>query len=149
MAKVEIKGGELQGLEKLIQQLATRRGLRVGILEGATNSVTGEKIAPYAAANEFGAPGIPSRPFMRSTIAIKSGTWAKGFARMLQAGRPAEQALELLGNRMAEDVQETIKSNMPPPNSPATRERKNAHGAGKGTLIDTGSMLRAVDYEVK
>lgn len=149
MANVEIKGGDLAGLEKLIRQLATSKGLRVGILEGAANSVTGERIAPYAAANEFGAPGIPARPFMRSTITMQSGKWAKGFARMLQSGRPTAQALELLGNRMAEDVQDTIKSNMPPPNSPATRERKNAESAGKGTLIDTGSMLRAIDYEVK
>ena len=149
MATVKIEGGELLGLEKLIRALSTHKGLRVGILEGATNAVTGAPIAPYAADNEFGAPGIPSRPFMRSTVAMKSGTWAKGLAQLLKGRRTAEQALELLGNRMAEDVQETIKSNMPPPNSPATRERKNAEGAGKGTLIDTGSMLRAIDYEVK
>ena len=37
--------------------------LRAGVMEGAKNIDTGEPVAPYAAANEFGTSRIPSRPF--------------------------------------------------------------------------------------
>ena len=47
---------------------------------------------------------------------------------------------------MADDIQATIKSNMPPDNAESTKRRKNAKG--KGTLIDSGSLLKSIDYEV-
>ena len=58
---------------------------------------------------------------------------------------------------MAEDIQATIKSNMPPKNSEATIEqkRKKVDGGAKGesmvpgTLIDTGSLLSSIDHEVR
>lgn len=146
MDVVRIHGGHQW--RNALQKYLRAPGLRVGILEGATNTETGEKIAPYAAKNEYGAPGIPSRPFMRATVDAKQNIWPKNIAASLRAGRDIMQAIELVGTRMADDIQETIKSSMPPPNSPETLLRKRADVAGKGTLIDTSSMLLAIDYEV-
>ena len=146
MATVKVTGGHKW--EAALRKYKASPLLRAGILEGSTNGETGELIAPYAAANEFGAPGIPARPFMRTTVVNKKTTWPRNLAAALKAGRPMKQAMELVGTRMVEDLQATIKSSMPPPNSPETMEKKNAAGAGKGTLIDTGSMLKAIDYEV-
>lgn len=146
MATVKVTGGHKW--EAALRKYKASPLLRAGILEGSTNGETGELIAPYAAANEFGAPDIPARPFMRTTVASKKMTWPRNLAAAIRAGRPMTQAMGLVGIRIVEDLQATIKSAMPPPNSPETMEKKNAAGAGKGTLIDTGSMLKSIDYEV-
>lgn len=151
-----LRGGER--LMRKLQNMAQAQGkVRAGILEDATNMETGEPIAPYAAFNEYGTADIPARPFIRSTIQREGQTWSKGLARALANGRSAQDALKLVGRRMAEDIQATINSNMQPPNSPATIRAKTKGVDGgapgetmtPGTLIDTGSMLRAVDYEVE
>ena len=43
----------------------------------------------------------------------------------------------------------TIKSNLAPDNAESTKRRKNAKGAGKGTLIDKGHLLKSISYEVE
>jgi hypothetical protein len=45
---------------------------------------------------------------------------------------------------MEEAIKGKIKSNIPPPNSPATLVLKE----GNRTLIDTGLMLNSIEYEV-
>lgn len=132
--------------------------VKAGILEGATNNETGESVAAYAAYNEYGTADIPSRPFMRKTFDKKEGTWFKGLGNAIRNGRSPEDAMKLLGMRMADDIVETIASNMPPPNSPETIASKTKKVVGKGaktgeshvpgTLIDTGSMIASVNYEV-
>ncbi len=150
------KGGDR--LARKLQALARARGgVRAGVLENAANEETHEKIAPYAAANEYGAPGIPARPFMRTTMTRESRKWEQELVKTLLNNRPAEQAHQLVGMRMAEDIQATINSNMAPPNAPATiraKTRKVDGGAPgetmtPGTLIDTGSMLHSITCEVE
>lgn len=132
--------------------------VKAGILEGATNNETGESVAAYAAYNEYGTADIPSRPFMRKTFDEKEGAWCKGLGNAIKNGRSPEDAMKLLGMRMADDIIATIASNMPPPNSPETIASKTKKVVGKGaktgeshvpgTLIDTGSMIASVNYEV-
>ena len=147
MEAVKISGGNKW--EKALSKYKHPYLVRAGILEGSTNGQTGELIAPYAAANEYGTADIPSRPFMRTTVAGNGRTWAKNFAQLIRMKRPIPQAMELIGTRIVEDIQATIKSSMPPPNSPETLKRKHAATAGKCTLIDTGAMFTAIDYEVE
>lgn len=143
------------GIEELVNT-AGMHGVKAGILEGATSNESGENIATYAAHNEFGTSKIPSRPFLRKTFNDNAQKWEDGLGRMLQTRTPA-QALQLLGMKMQDDIVKTIKSDMPPKNSPETiaRKMKGVTKGGKtvgshapGTLIDTGSMLNAVNYEV-
>lgn len=143
------------GLEELVKA-AGQAGVKAGILEGATNNETGENVATYAAHNEFGTSKIPSRPFLRKTFEQNESKWADGLSKMLMNRTPSE-ALQLLGMRMQDDIVKTIKSNMSPRNAPETiaRKTKSVTKGGKvtgshapGTLIDTGSMLNAVNYEV-
>ena len=131
--------------------------VKAGILEGATNSETGQNIAEYAAYNEYGTSTIPARPFMRTTIANHSEEWLKELAQALRV-YPPKQALQFLGLRMRDAIVEQIASNMPPANKPSTIRQKQKQIVGKGlkgagtmtpgTLIDTGSMINAVNYEV-
>lgn len=141
----------------LVQELGDYDGratLRVGVLESARNLDTGEPVAPYAAANEFGTSRIPARPFLRSTIDAKGSEWADYLGKAIRARAPLETALALTGEKMKSDVKATIAGNMAPANAPSTIRRKlrqEDKGGGMmhaGTLIETGSMLRSIEYEV-
>lgn len=145
------------GLQDLVN-LTGVKGVKAGVLEGAANNETGESVAEYAAYNEFGTADIPSRPFMRKTFDKHSETWVKGLGKALANGRSPREAVQLVGMRMADDIVVTIGSNMSPPNSAATIAHKTKEvtgtGAAKGekqvpgTLIDTGSLISSINYEV-
>ncbi|BET96530.1 hypothetical protein [Xenorhabdus taiwanensis] len=149
----------IKGSNKLraaLERIASTQTIQVnaGILAGATNEKTGEPIAPYAAANEFGTKNIPPRPFMRSTISNKSSEWGQLIGAQLR-GRlqdtgGVEAAFNTVGMVMAADIRDSIEQSLPPPNAPATIARKAKKGiaAPDKTLVDTGSMQRAIDYEI-
>ena len=133
----------------VLEELAKEKvGVKVGILEGATTP-DGKPIAPYAAFNEFGTEHIPSRPFMRQTVAEKTGEWASSTTSLIK-GKSTEKgilkkAVGYMGRQMEADLVEKIKSNIPPANKAATIKRK---GPGKPTLFDSGDMLHAISSEV-
>lgn len=139
-------------VQRLID-LGGAKGVHVGILSGATNA-DGQVIAEYAAANEFGAPGIPSRPFMRTTAREKGKDWAQLFAQITKgklASDPAvaKRAFTAIGRVAKSDIQSTIMSNMQPPNDPKyAASKKKKHGGYAGTLFLSGDMHKAVDFEV-
>ena len=141
----------------LVQELGDYDGratLRVGVMENARNIDTGEPVAPYAAANEFGTSRIPARPFLRSTIDAKGNEWADYLGKAIRARVPLQTALKLTGEKMKSDVKATIAGDMAPANAPSTIRRKlrqEDEGGGmmhSGTLIETGSLLRSIEFEV-
>lgn len=146
--------GSLLNLVRELGDYDGRPTLRVGVMESARNEKTGEPVAPYAAANEFGTSRIPARPFLRSTIDAKGNEWATYLGRAIRAGVSLQEALELTGEKMKSDVKATIAGNMSPANAPSTIRRKlrqEDEGGGmmhSGTLMETGSLLRSIEYEV-
>lgn len=107
-------------------------------------------IAEYATYNEFGTKHIPERSFLRSTYDEQIGKWQKqleqGISAIVNMRADANRVWDLLGIKATQDVQRKLRSNVPPPNSPATIRQK---GAGKTTLFDTGALLRSITYEVR
>ena len=77
-----IGGKKLEQLLKEIKEKAANTELKIGILEGATNS-KGDSIAGYAADNEFGGSG-PPRPFMRMTAKKHGKEWSDKVAHLIQ-----------------------------------------------------------------
>lgn len=148
-------GGRLQAAIARINAVKNT-SMKVGVLGGATNPETGEKIAPYAAANEFGSPsrGIPPRPFFRNTIAEKSDEWGRKFDYLLSrqpvSTDSVRSALTGLGGVMVSDIQETIEKGDFAPLAPSTIAAKAAKGRAEPEkpLTDTGSMLRDIDFEI-
>ena len=124
---------------------------------------TGESIAKVARWNEFGTrAGVPSRPFLRTTIVEKERMWHELLKTLIQRaiddGKPFTPALKLFGEQVKKDIQETILSGGWKPNATITQEggwmRNKVSGKpfyviGKGTgktpLIDTGTMLKSID----
>ncbi|HIE9152581.1 TPA: hypothetical protein ACXP7I_003213 [Klebsiella variicola subsp. variicola] len=128
--------------------------MNAGILAGATNEDTGELVAIYAAANEYGTKNIPARPFMRNTVAEKSEEWGASAAKLMkgqtQNADGFRNAFNVLGMIVVQDIKDSIEKSVPPPNKPSTIENKRRKGRASPemTLVDSGSMQRSVDYEI-
>lgn len=142
-------GGE--ALEKKLAELAERLGesktLRVGFLEGATYP-DGESVPMVAAANEFGDPAMnrPPRPFFRNMIADKSPKWGDDIGKIAVATNyDTSTLLPLMGERIKDQLQGSIREFYDPPLSPYTIKKK---GNDK-PLIETSHMLNSVDYDIK
>lgn len=119
---------------------------KVGVQAGgrAKDGVT--DLATVAAANEFGTDRIPERSFLRSTMAeerekIAAITAAEAKA-ILEGRRTVETSLALIGMYAASRIQAKIQSHPPPPNAPATIEKKGS----SGTLVDSGNLMQSVTH---
>lgn len=142
-------GGE--ALEKKLAELAEKLGesktLRVGFLEGATYP-DGKSVAMIAAGNEFGDPAMnrPPRPFFRNMIADKSPHWGDDIGKIAVATNYDTSTLvPLMGERIKDQLQGSIREFYDPPLSPYTIKKK---GFDK-PLIETNHMLNSVDYDIK
>ena len=165
--KVKQSDAWLNAMKK-VQTLGGVKGVKIGIVEKATNSETGESIAFYAACNEYGTRENPPRPFMRMTAEQHSQEWARLFRqvtgeKIIRDPKIAERAFTAIGRIAQADMRDMIMSNMPPPNSPAYAEWKRNKPAttkngkstttGKaggytGTLVYTGQMLQSINYKL-
>jgi hypothetical protein len=149
MATIELSGGS--EMEKKLKEMMDRLGegtlLRVGFLENATYP-SGEYVATIAASNEFGDPGNnqPPRPFFRNMIAANSSAWPLEVGKVVKAvDFDGKKTLQLMGERIKDQLQGSIRELVEPPLSPYTIKKK---GFDK-PLIDTGHMLNSVDYDVR
>lgn len=135
------------GLKKIYYKLSNLKKLQVtvGIHDDAGMN-KGVSVVEYAAKNHYGW-GVPSRPFLAIAFDQNSG-WKSAISAAVNTlfeGAVPSLALSDAGKKATDDVQNVIKSSVPPPNSPRTLLRKQ----GTITLIDTGVMLSKVDYRVK
>ena len=151
-----------------LAEIATRIGnnkVRVGFLESATYS-DGTPVAAVAWWNEVGSgAGVPEgmqsnedfdipdtgaarppRPFFHNAIDKYQGGWGNQLAVALKStDGNGDRALNMMGAVMAGQIQQSIIDLKEPGNAPSTIERKGFDDP----LIDTGTMLRSVDWEVK
>lgn len=155
VAKVSIKDSGKFWFKKLAKRLEgfDKAYVTVGVHEDAGSYPGGSPtVAEVALWNEFGTRYIPERSFLRSTIDENSALidrWREEAISKIIAGKwSVEKALEALGFRVQVLVQNKIRSNVPPPNAPATVAQKAKYGVPPQTLINTGLMLRSVAYRV-
>lgn len=157
---------------------ARNPSVKAGFFKTATEA-DGTPVAAIAAVQEFGAvvrgkggqgTVIPSRPFMRQTIAQQRTAWVRLLAGALKAslrGVPGPsggaggsqpplqtllqrltaptQALTLLGQTMQADLTHTIRQTHTPPNAPSTIRHK---GFDK-PLLETGVLQNSVSFQVE
>lgn len=169
------KGGRItKYMAKLRKSLGNGASLKVGFLESETypggtyhfskkriagmapearefaKFLEGKKkfagpVAQVAFWNEFGTKTSPPRPFMRFTFAKHGKKWGKQLGEALIHTRyNVEDALSIMGVTIQEQVRTSIRNWRDPPNSGITAGLK---GKNK-PLIDSGQMLRAVDFQV-
>ena len=148
-----MSGGSLR-LDDAIPGLENLDGileLKVGVLEAATNAKV-QKVAEYAAANEFGVPGkIPSRPAMGETLDANESKYAEGLGNLIMSGLDPEKALGQLGAVVKADMVKSIRSWATPPNKQSTvkaKLRKTGGRVGNAPLYETGAYVGSISSEV-
>lgn len=123
----------------------------------------GTPVAYIAAIQEFGSPtnNIPSRSFMRTTIAEEKDNWmtlARSGAKAVLAGNETVRSVvEKIGMKAQGDIGKKITTIQTPPLKEATvnaRRRRLATGNKPSKtiakpLIDTGFMLRTLASAVE
>ena len=149
MALVKFKGGQklLAVLKEMEARANSAKDVSVGFMDGATYP-DGTSVAMVAAIQNFGAPAahIPARPFFSGMVAKRSPTWGTELGKILKLTKfDADSSLQLMGNRIGNQLQASIRETDSPPLAPSTIKQK---GFSK-PLIDTSHMLNSVEYEVK
>ena len=174
---VVIKGGEkLEArLKEIAQGLSKPVNLRVGFLEGSTGT-DGGSLPLRAALNNFGHGKTPARPFFSNMVKEKSPGWPAALEKNLKAtGFDGERSMEMMGDGIKGQLQDSIRETFDPPLSPITvmlrgmkrnnpglkvtgatvgqaaarvRAGKTNYGASTKPLVDTGDMLAGADFEV-
>ena len=160
MPDIGVSGGGnmLRRLDQIAQGLDRGLEVRVGFLAGATYP-DGTSVPLVAFINEYGRPfkGQPPRPFFRSMIAEKSGSWGAGLGQALRdSNYDARQALDRVGFGIEGQLRQSIVEFTDPPLAPSTVKRKSHGGIGplhgvlgpSKPLVDTGHMLNSIDHEV-
>lgn len=111
-----------RALADIEKKVSKRAGLRVGFLEGSTYD-DGTSLPMVAAIQEYGAPaaGVPPRPYFRPMVAAKKGEWGPALGRVLVAANyDSEVALDLMGQGIVGQLQESITHVTEPKLSPVT-----------------------------
>ena len=149
--KVVYSKGGLQELAK-----AARKGkleVVAGVIGGATNSDTGESVAAYGMALEYGTSKRPARPFLRQTVEGHKTEWREQLAMGVKRRgiRSAEEVLGVVGRVMRADIIATIKRGDFEPLAPETIEAKERKRRANpaAPLIDTTSLIRSISSEVR
>lgn len=146
---VKIVGGDKLAarLAEISRHASKSANLSVGFLEGSTYP-DGTPVPLVAAVQEFGAPSrnIPPRPFFRNMVAEKSPEWPDAIATVLKAADyDATRTMMQVGEGIKGQLQQSIIDTNAPPLAPTTVKAK---GFDK-PLVDTGHLLRSIDYTVK
>ena len=148
------------GLNNFISKIqSSKKTLNIGFLDSKNAIIaakneygglfeTSQEYKERSSKNGVSVPNkinIPSRPFMQNTATKQKSKWSKLLVETLKNNSVnVENALNILGDQAKSDIQETIEEGDFTPNSLRTVAIK-----GKDTpLIDTGEMLKSVDYEV-
>ncbi|WP_249961092.1 hypothetical protein [Histophilus somni] len=138
------------GLEQLIKQLEglNAKDVYVGIPESKNSNVEGAgqfNLASLAAVLEFGNQHIPSRPFLRQTLAENQQKYTALFAEGINNGEDYEALMQKIALIAQGDVQENIVKGDWVANAPSTIKRK---GSSK-PLIDTGHLRKSITGIIK
>jgi len=140
-------GTKIEGfLNRILNKVQRSPIVEVGFMEDAAYE-DGTPVALVAMIQDYGAPAanIPPRPFFRNMIEAESEHWGEDLATLLKSTNyNAEQALDLMGEEIACELQDSINEFDRVPLAPATIASK---GFDK-QLIDTAHMFRSVDHRV-
>jgi hypothetical protein len=137
------------GWDRKVLDLLKRKTVTVGIHEKDAarkeDELTNAQVGFW---HEFGTADVPQRSFLRDTADRNSLAYRRFLRKAMERAAKgkflASQAFKLVGFKVASDVKERIRAHIPPPNAPSTIKKK-----GSSTpLIDTGSLLNSIDFEV-
>lgn len=117
-------------------------------------------MATIAVKNEFGAPPVPPRPFVRPALANNRDEWRetikRGARAVIYGSLSDDQLMEAIGLSVAGHIRASIASVTSPPLSQRTIAARLAVRADKSTvgsltkpLVFEGLLLNSVSYAVR
>lgn len=148
----EVKNGE--AFANFIKEMKKAKGayVAIGLHEDAGEYESGVTVVEVGLWNEFGTKNTPERAWMRSTIDENAGKLNALrddlLGKIHEGNMTVKKALEIMGFRIQTLLQNKIKSNMSPANSPETLKHKSEIGVEQRTLMESKLMLRSVTYKV-
>lgn len=142
--------GNLAKFKQLIEQIKAsgEKAVYVGFPAEFNEKVEGSdnfNLASLAAVLEFGNEHIPSRPFLRQTLAENQEKYTALFVKLFESGVSIEQIYEQIALIAQGDVQQNIVNGNWTANAPSTIKRKKS----SKPLIDTGKLRQSVKGIVK
>lgn len=142
--------GNLAKFKQLIEQLKAsgEKSVYVGFPAEFNEKVEGSdnfNLASLAAVLEFGNERIPSRPFLRQTLAENQEKYTALFVKLFESGVSIDQIYEQIALIAQGDVQQNIVNGKWTANAPSTIKRKKS----SKPLIDTGKLRQSVRGIVK
>ena len=142
--------GNLAKFKQLIEQLKAsgEKAVYVGFPAEFNEKVEGSdnfNLASLAAVLEFGNERIPSRPFLRQTLAENQEKYTALFVKLFESGVSIDQIYEQIALIAQGDVQQNIVNGKWTANAPSTLKRKKS----SKPLIDTGKLRQSVKGIVK
>lgn len=142
--------GNLAKFKQLIEQIKAsgEKAVYVGFPAEFNEKVEGSdnfNLASLAAVLEFGNERIPSRPFLRQTLAENQEKYTALFVKLFESGVSIDQIYEQIALIAQGDVQQNIVNGKWTANAPSTIKRKKS----SKPLIDTGKLRQSVKGIVK
>lgn len=142
----DLKERLLLQLADIASKLESGKKLRVGFLEGATETRDGKVVSVpmVAAIQNFGAPkvGIPPRPFFTNFVKNCQGGWGSAVAKNLIAyDWNADQALRAVGEGMKAQLQQSITDTNSPQLSQVTLMLRKMRSEGGPNFVVTGATV--------
>lgn len=142
--------GNLAKFKQLIEQLKAggEKAVYVGFPAEFNENVEGSdnfNLASLAAVLEFGNERIPSRPFLRQTLAENQEKYTALFVKLFESGVSIDRIYEQIALIAQGDVQQNIVNGKWTANAPSTIKRKKS----SKPLIDTGKLRQSVRGIVK
>lgn len=142
--------GNLAKFKQLIEQIkaTSEKAVYVGFPAEFNENVEGSdnfNLASLAAVLEFGNERIPSRPFLRQTLAENQEKYTTLFVKLFESGVSIDQIYEQIALIAQGDVQQNIVNGKWAANAPSTIKRKKS----SKPLIDTGKLRQSVRGIVK
>lgn len=142
--------GNLAKIKQLIEQLKAsgEKAVYVGFPAEFNEKVESSdnfNLASLAAVLEFGNERIPSRPFLRQTLAENQEKYIALFVKLFESGVSIDKIYEQIALIAQGDVQQNIVNGKWAANAPSTIKRKKS----SKPLIDTGKLRQSVKGIVK
>lgn len=155
--KITSKLDTIKKIDKTLNELKSKR-LLVGVIGEGVNSPQegGATILEYAVFNEYGTSTIPARPFFRTATKTRKSIReiqefiVKQVEQVVRGNKNSDMGLNSIGLYVVGRIQRSIKSGNWEDNKESTKKRKRKKGGGlKPVLIDSGSLIKSIDYEIK
>lgn len=142
--------GDFSKAKELIEKLkaSSQKAVYVGFPAEFNEKVEGSdnfNLASLAAVLEFGNENIPSRPFLRQTLAENQEKYTELFVELFESGVSIGKIYKQIALIAQGDVQQNIVNGKWAANAPSTIKRKKS----SEPLIDTDKLRQSVKGIVK